>query len=82
MAKRLQIILQNDEYREIERLARDQQISIAQWIRQTLALALRRESIGDVSKKLEAVRAAVKHEFPAANIDQMLDEIAQGYRTR
>jgi hypothetical protein len=82
MAKRLQIILQNDEYREIERLARDQQISISQWIRQTLALALRRESIGDVSKKLEAVRAAVKHEFPAANIDQMLDEIAQGYRTR
>jgi hypothetical protein len=82
MAKRLQIILQNDEYREIERLARDQQISIAQWIRQTLALALRRESIGDVSKKLDTVRAAVKHEFPAANIDQMLDEIAQGYRTR
>lgn len=54
-------------------------MSIAEWVRQALALARRREPLTDVSKKLEAIRVAVQHEFPTADIDQMLAEIESGY---
>jgi hypothetical protein len=81
MAKRLQVILQDPEYREIQRAARSRQMSIAEWVRQALALARRREPLGDVEKKLAAIRAAVKHEFPTGDIETMLAEIEQGYLT-
>jgi hypothetical protein len=81
MAKRLQVILQDPDYREIQRAARSRHMSIAEWVRQALAHARRREPLGDVEKKLAAVRAAAKHEFPTADIETMLAEIEQGYLT-
>jgi len=79
MAKRLQVILQDPEYREIQRMARARSMSLAEWVRQALSLASRREPIGDVGKKLAVIRAATKHNFPTADIDKMLAEIEQGY---
>jgi len=58
MAKRLQVILQDPEYREIQRAARCRHMTIAEWVRQARAHARRREPTGDVGKKLEAIRAA------------------------
>jgi hypothetical protein len=81
MAKRLQVILQDPEYREIQRIARSRRMSIAEWVRQALQAAKREEPLGDVSKKLEALRAAAKLEFPTADIEQMLTEIEQGYQS-
>jgi len=81
MAKRLQVILQDSEYREIQRAARVRQMSIAEWVRQSLARARRQEPQGDVEKKLAAIRAAVKHEFPTGDIETILAEIEQGYLT-
>jgi hypothetical protein len=34
---------------------------------------------GDQARKLAAVRAAARHDFPTAEIDRMLEEIEQGY---
>jgi hypothetical protein len=73
------VILQDPEYREIQRAARSRQMSIAEWVRQALALARRREPVGDPGKKLAIIRAAAKHDFPTADIDSMLAEIEQGY---
>jgi hypothetical protein len=81
MAKRLQVILQDPEYREIQRMARARHMSLAEWVRQALEKARRREPLGDVEKKLGAIRAALKHEFPTGDIDQMLAEIESGYGT-
>lgn len=81
MAKRLQVILQDPEYREIQRAARSRQMSLAEWVRQALALARRREPLGNVEKKLAAIRAAAKYEFPTGDIETMLAEIEQGYLT-
>jgi hypothetical protein len=83
MAKRLQVILQDPEYREIQRAARSRRMSIAEWVRQALWHARRREPLGDVEKKLAAVRtAAAYHESPAVDIDTMLSEIERGYLGR
>lgn len=54
-------------------------MSIAEWVRQALAVARRREPLGNVSQKLEAIRAAARHSFPTADIDTMLAEIEAGY---
>jgi hypothetical protein len=79
MAKRLQVILQDPEYREIQRMARSRSMSLAEWVRQALDLARRRQPHGDVGKKLEAIRAAARHESPTSDIDTMLAEIERGY---
>jgi hypothetical protein len=79
MAKRLQVILNDSDYREIQRIARSRHMSIAEWVRQALDQARRREPLGSVGKKLETVRAAAQHNYPAGDIDSMLSEIEQGY---
>ncbi len=81
MAKRLQVILKDPEYREIQRAARSRHMSIAEWVRQALDLARRHEPAGGVSKKLEVIRAAAQHEYPVSDIDGMLAEIEKGYGT-
>jgi hypothetical protein len=81
MAKRLQVILQDPEYREIQKMARTRRMSLAEWVRQALDLARRREPLGDAGKKLAVIRAAAKHDYPTADIDTMLAEIEKGYAT-
>jgi hypothetical protein len=81
MAKRLQVILKDPEYREIQRVARSRHMSIAEWVRQALDLARRHEPLGGVSKKLEVIRAATQHDYPVSDIEGMLAEIERGYGT-
>ncbi len=79
MAKRLQVIIQDPEYRDIQRAARLRRMSIAEWVRQALVQARRREPSREVATKLEVIRAAARMEFPTADIDRMLEEIERGY---
>jgi hypothetical protein len=79
MAKRLQVILKDSEYREVQRAARLRHMSVADWVRHALALARQREPVGMPCKKLEVVRAAAQFNFPTADIDRMLAEIETGY---
>lgn len=75
MSKRLQVIVQDAEYRDIKRAARLRRMSIAEWVRQALAQARRREPNREVASKLEVIRAAARMNFPTADIDRMLEEI-------
>ena len=75
MSKRLQVLLKNAEYREVRRAARAQNMSVSEWVRQALSRARIRESSGNIEKKIETVRAAVRCEYPTSDIDQMLAEI-------
>jgi hypothetical protein len=79
MAKRLQVILKDPEYREIQRVARSRRMSIAEWVRQALDLARRQEPLGSIGKKLEAIQTATRHDYPVSDIDGMLAEIEAGY---
>jgi len=79
MSKRLQVILQDPEYREIKRAARSRRMSIAEWVRRALDLARRREPVRQVGKKLEVIRAAARFDYPTADIDRMLAQIGMGY---
>lgn len=79
MSKRLQVLFEEAELREIQRVARAQQMTVAEWVRQTLRAAYRRQPRGDFAKKLEVVRAAASHAFPTGDIGQILAEIERGY---
>ena len=79
MAKRLQVIVQDPEYREIQRAARLRRMTIAEWVRQALVQARRNEPSREAASKLEVIRAAARMDFPASDIETMLDEIEQGY---
>ena len=75
------MILQDPDYREIQLMARSRHMSIAEWVRQALDLARRREPLGDIGKKLEVIRAATRNDYPVSDIRGMLAEIERGYVT-
>lgn len=79
MTKRLQVILQDPEYRDIQRAARSQRMSLAEWVRRALALARRQQPDGSSTAKLDAIQSAAQHAYPTADIDRMLDEIETGF---
>jgi hypothetical protein len=81
MSKRLQVIVADLDYREIQRSAKSRGISIAEWVRQALNSARRREPASTTGKKIEVVRATVRHAYPTGDIDTMLVEIESGHST-
>jgi hypothetical protein len=81
MSKRLQVLLDEQEWREIRRAARGQRTTVAEWVRQALRAARRRQPSTTADRKLSALRAALRHHHPTADIDQMNAEIERGYLT-
>jgi hypothetical protein len=80
MTKRLQVLIEDSEWREIQRAARARRLTVAEWVRQALRAARRQQPTGDPDRKLAALRAAVRHAFPSADIERMLEQIEHGYR--
>lgn len=79
MSKRLQVLLEESELRELQETARREGMPLSEWVRRTLRDAQASEPEGDIERKLQVVRAATKHNLPTADIDQMLVEIERGY---
>lgn len=79
MTKRLQVLLKDPDYREIKRVARSRQMSVAEWVRQALESARRQEPVGSIGKKLDSIGIAVRHEYPSGEVEDMLAEIETGY---
>jgi hypothetical protein len=79
MSKRLQVLLEDSELKEIQQTARRNKMTVAEWVRQTLRSARRREPNDDRARKLQAIQEATRHRFPAGSIEEMLAEIERGY---
>ena len=79
MSKRLQVLLEEDELAAIGRVARARRITVAEWVRGVLRAAQREEPAAPPERKLAVVRAATRHAFPTADVDQMVAEIEAGY---
>jgi len=75
----MQVLLDEREWREIQRAARAERTTVAEWVRRALRAARRTVASGEIDDKLAAIRAAARHQFPTAEIDQMNAEIARGY---
>ena len=79
MSKRLQVILDDAEMKEIRTIARRKRMTVAEWVRGALRNAKAEEPATDPQRKLQAVRTAIAHSFPTADIDEMLAQIERGY---
>jgi len=79
MTKRLQVLLEDDELAEIRAFARNRRQTTAAWVREALRAARAAAQYGDAEPKLRAVREAAAHQYPVADIDEMLAEIERGY---
>lgn len=79
MSKRLQVLLEEEELREIQRAAQAKRQTVAEWVRHALRAARRDQPAAPADRKLAAVRAASRHTFPTADVDQMIAEIERGY---
>ncbi len=79
MSKRLQVLFEDAEMREIQRVARRRRMTVAEWVRGALRSARATESGQDVRSKTEALRRSSLYSFPTGDIDQMLTEIESGY---
>jgi transposase-like protein len=80
MRKRLQVLLDPDEWEQLQQIARRHRVTMSEWVRRTLRQAREGEPQGDFDTKLRTVRAAARHEFPTADIEQMLEEIERDAR--
>jgi len=79
MSIRLQVVMENAELDSIRAAARERGMTVSEWVRETLREARRKVSDGDADRKLAAIRAADRHAYPTADIDQMVAEIERGY---
>ena len=79
MSKRLQVLLDEAEYRRLHRYARKKRTTVAAVVRERLLTVGQDEPRLSVDRKLAVIREAAKHRFPAPDIDTMLAEIARGY---
>ena len=95
MPKRLEILLNDTEYAVICEAAERQQISVPEWVRQALRDTRQAELTGAqpkrdaqrndperIARKLQALERAAQCNHPTADIDQMLQEIKDGYMMR
>lgn len=80
MTKRLQVLMDDDDLKTIQRLARKERLTTAEWVRRRLREGS--SATPDTATKLAAIHAAYRHSAPAPEIDQMLEEIERGYGAR
>ena len=81
MTKRLQVLLDDAELRTIQRLARRDKLTTAEWVRRRLREGAAAGDRPDTAARLAAIHAAYRRtsDQPAPEIDQMLQEIERGY---
>ena len=79
MTKRLQVLFEDDELAEIQRLARSRRQTTAAWVRDALRSARHEAAYPDPEPKLRAVREALTRDYPTGDIDQVTAEIERGY---
>ncbi|MFT4051995.1 MAG: hypothetical protein QM677_07075 [Microbacterium sp.] len=79
MSKRLQVVLDDTEYAEIEKSARRNGETVSQWVRQTLRHARDQQPKQEQARKLSVLRTARAHAFPVGDIDDILEETTRGY---
>ena len=80
MSARLQVLLSEQEMEDIRQAATSENLSVGEWVRQSLRAARQSKPNGSAATKLAIIRHAARLSYPTADIKQMLSEIDQGYR--
>jgi hypothetical protein len=80
MSKRLQVLVDEKEYKEFGRRAKIEGVSVGEWVRQSLRQSLRNRSGKKPEEKMNEIRGiAEKGDLPSSNIEKMNKEISESY---
>jgi hypothetical protein len=79
VTKRLQVLFDDDELADIQRLAKRERKTTATWVREQLRAARASALFPDAELKLRAIREATTYSYPAGDIDELLADIERGY---
>jgi hypothetical protein len=79
MSKRLQVLLEEEEFERLRAVARTEGVTVSEHVRSLIRRDQRDRPSKDVASKLEAIHEAMQHNYPTADIEQMLEEIERGY---
>ena len=79
MTKRLQVLFDDDELAEIQRLAKRERKTTATWVREQLRAAQAAATSPDAEPKLRAIREATTYAFPVGDIEALLADIERAY---
>jgi hypothetical protein len=80
MSKRLQVVMAEDEYRAVARIARRRGKPVAQFVRESLRRAVAEQAEPDPDKRIAAVLRFSRFEGPTGDVDRILSEIELGRR--
>ena len=80
MTKRLQVLLDDDELREIQAIAKQRRQTTAAFVREALREARATAVERPVESRIRAIReAAATYSFPAGDIETINSEIERGF---
>jgi hypothetical protein len=79
MTKRLQVLFEDEELADIQRLAKGQRKTTAAWVRDALRAARASAAYPEPEPKLRAVREAMTYSYPTGDIGELLADIERGY---
>ena len=81
MSKRLQILLDDSEYKELQRASRREKKTVASWVRQRIRGSLQEQAPEDPDKKLARILRFAKYSGPTGDIETLLAEVEKGRQT-
>jgi hypothetical protein len=78
MSRRLQVVLNDEELTDIQRVAHAQHMTVAEWVRQALRKERRQQPVVEAERKIQCVRESASNSYPTADMDKMLRDIERG----
>ncbi|MBI4924858.1 MAG: antitoxin [Bdellovibrio sp.] len=78
MSKRLQILLPEEEYKEIQTISRLDKKTIAEWVRQSIRSSIKERVPEESEKKIARILSFAKYSGPTGDIQSLLKEIEKG----
>jgi len=79
MSIRLQILLAEDDLREIKRLASQEHMTVSAWVRRAIQHERRERPRSVVQQKQEVLRKAAEFQFPTADYEDLAADIESDY---
>ncbi len=73
--------MDDGELKGFRAAAEAEHLTLSDWVRRALREAAAQRSTAKPDDRIEAIRRAATHAFPAPDVEQMLAEIEVGYAT-
>ncbi len=79
MSIRLQVLLDEEELREVKTLAEQEKITVSAWVRRAIQHEKKERPGTTARKKLQVINSFAKYDFPTGDYKDIAAEIDSGY---